>query len=177
MDLKDKVEELDGLYKRVKDVYKEAGWKRNYCPFLAKHDEEFNKKVKSLELEVNSKITGLEEELGIKPGTEGIVPYLALTLRTDDYKTRFDFKLNSNNLGRKLCYGMCGGFGGILMLLKDSQSGISPGYVGLGVFLGFVTSFLMECYSATTSHWEEKYDVKDRIKEIKREYKKSLKKK
>ena len=177
MDLKTRVEELDSVYGKVKDLYKEAGWCRKYFPFIAKHDEVFNKKVKNLELEVNSKITGLEEELGIKPGTEGIVPYLALTLRTDDYKFRFDFKLNSNNLGRKLCYGMCGGFGGILMLLKDSQSGVNPGYVGLGVFAGFATSFLMEGYSATTSHWEEKYDIKDRIKEIKREYKKSLKKK
>ncbi len=173
--LKDKVEELDFLYKEVKDVYKEAGWKRKYCPFLAEHDKVFNKKVKSLEEEVNLKITGLEEELNIKPGTEGIVPYLALTLRTDDYKIRFDFKLNSNNLGRKLCYGMCGGFGGILMLLKDSQSGVNPGYIGLGVLAGLMTSFLMESFTAVTSHFEEKYDIKDRIKDIKREFKNSKK--
>ncbi len=172
MDLKSRVEGLDDLYKRVKDIYKEAGWKRKYCPFIAEHNEDFNKKVKSLEEEVNSKITGLEEELGIKPGTEGIVPYLGLTLRTEDYKTRFDFKLNTNNLGRKLCYGMCGGYGGIIMLLKDTQA-INPAYVGLGVLTGLVTSFLIESFTALTSHFEEKYDVKDRINDIKQELKKA----
>ncbi|MDP2908101.1 MAG: hypothetical protein Q8O03_09295 [Nanoarchaeota archaeon] len=175
MDLKSRVEELDVLYKEVKDLYKEAGWKRKYCPFLAEHDEVFNKKVKSLEEEVNLKITGLEEKLNIKPGTEGIVPYICLTLRTEDYKSMFDFKLNLNNLGRKLCYGMCGSYGGLIMLLKDSQSGVSPAYVGLGVLAGLMTSFLMESYTAVTSHFEEKYDIKDRIKDIKREFKHSKK--
>lgn len=175
MDVKTKVEELDDLYTKVKDIYKEAGWRRKYFPFLAKHDESFNKKASSLEEEVNSNIRGLEEELGINPGTEGIVPYLTLAVKTEDYKTRFDFGPNFNNFGRKLCYGMSGGYAGGLMVLKGltSESGYpNIGLTALGVLAGFAVSFLMEGYTYTTHHWEENGNIKERIKDIKKEFKK-----
>lgn len=172
MDLKDRVEELDSIHGKVKDLYKEAGWRKRNFPFIAKYDKVFNEKASSLEEEVNSKIRGLEGELGLysKPGD--VACHLTLALKTEDYKDRFDFRPNLNNFGRKLCYGMSGGFGGFMMALKDSGSGYpSIGLTALGLLMGFATSFFMEGYTMITNHWEESSAIKDRIKDIKREFK------
>lgn len=176
MDLKDKVEELDSIYSKVKSLYKEAGWCKRNFPFIAKHDEDFNKKASVLEEEVNSKLSDLEKELGMYSKPDDITPYVKLTLKTESYKERFDFLPNFNNLGRKMCYGMCGGFGGFMMALKTSESKYPDlGLTALGVLTGFAMSFLMEGFTMFTSHYEEKTAIKDRIKDIKREFKHSKK--
>lgn len=173
MGLQKKIEELDDLYSKVKTIYKEAGWRRRNFPLLAKHDEDFNEKTSKLEDEVNSKICGLEEELGVYRRKDEPVPYLTIALRTEDYKTRFNFGFNMKNTARKFCYGISGAYGAGLMIARDMAYKTAPSIesTALGIICGFAVSFFMECYTSTTNQWEEKSNIKGRIKVIKKESK------
>lgn len=171
MDLQAKLDELNGTYEKVKDLYKEASWFRRNMPLLAKHDEKFNKKTVRLEKEINREISALEKELNIHESRKEPIPYLTIALKTEDYRDRFNVGFNLKNAARKFCYGVSGVFGGGTMILRDMASTTaSPsfGSTAFGVLCGFGLSFFMEFYTCVTHQWEEKSSFKQRIKDIKK---------